>query len=143
MPHTEHKGNRHQHLHQTGIVVVVDVASIDRAMELWTMDPENLAVGSQLLGERKKGVTGPENSHHAGEDVASTFLSDAFRSNQQHNAIGDILKRFVLGDVTVSRPAQHDLPDDEYEKEECRQVERILRELQFLGSKLLSRPYKK
>src|ERR1700686_310755 len=116
MSHTEHKGNRLQHLHQAGIVVVVDVASIDRAMELWTMDPENLAVGGQLLGERKKGVAGPENSHYAGKYPASTLLSDAFRSNQQHNPIGGILKRFVLGDVTVSRPAQHDLPEDEYEE---------------------------
>ena len=106
------------------------------------MDPENFAVGGQLLGERKKGVTGPENNHYEREYFASTFLSDAFRSNQQHNPIGDVLQCFVFGHVSVGRPAQHDLREDEPEEEKRRQVERILRELQFLGNKLLSRPNK-
>jgi hypothetical protein len=75
MPHTDHKGKRHQHFHQAGVVVVVDVTPIDRAMKVWTMDPENFAIGSQLLDERKKGVAGPEKNHHEGEYFASLFLS--------------------------------------------------------------------
>ncbi len=49
------KGIGSQHLHQAGIVVVVDVTSIDRrAVELWTMDPENLAVGGHCWASAKK-----------------------------------------------------------------------------------------
>src|SRR5260370_8144908 len=106
------------------------------------MDPENFAVVGQLLGERKKGVEGPEGSHYEGEQSASTFFSDGFRSNQQHDPIRDVLKCFVVSDVPVGGPAQSNLRDDEPEKEERRQVQGVLRYLDLRPKQLLSPPTK-
>src|ERR1039458_3088052 len=96
-------------------------------MKVWTMDPENFAIGSQLLHERKKGIADPEENHYEGEYFASLFLFDAFRSNQQHNSIGDVLECFVFSNVSVGRPAQRNLRQDEPEKKECWEVQGILR----------------
>ena len=91
------------------------------------MDPEDFAVGGQLLSERKKAVTGPEGNHYEGEHFASTLFSDGFCSNQQHDPIRDVLKCFVVSDVPVGGAAQSNLRDDEPEKEECWQVQGLFR----------------
>src|SRR6266851_2564496 len=104
------------------------------------MDPENFAVEGQLLGERKKSIKSPKDNHYQDEYFASAFLSDGFRSNQQHDPIRDVLKCFILSDVPIGGPAQSNLRDDEPEKEQCWQVQGVLRQLNLPGGELLSRP---
>src|SRR2546426_2706717 len=106
-------------------MVVVDVTPIDRAMETRTTKPEKLAVRSQVLSERKKGIHTPEDSHHKCKYLASIFRSDTLRCNQQNDSIRDILERFISSNVGISRPTEHNLSENEYEKQERWRVQRI------------------
>src|SRR5205809_7966671 len=99
-------------------MVVVDVTPIDRAMETRAAKPEKLAVRSQVLSERKKGIHSPEDSHYKCKDLASIFRSDTLRCNQQNDSIRYILECFILRYVGVGRPTEHNLSENEYEKEE-------------------------
>ena len=45
-------------------MVAVNVTPINRAVETGTAKPEKLAVGSQVLSERKKSIHSSENSHY-------------------------------------------------------------------------------
>jgi len=55
MSHTKHKRNGHQHFHQAGIVVVVDVTSIELSRGTVDYGPRRFCRWSQLLSRAKKG----------------------------------------------------------------------------------------
>ena len=112
-------------------------------MESWSIDPEELAVRGQRLSQGEKGVKRSENNQRESKFLSIIFFSDAFRCNEQHNPVREVLKCFIFGDVTVGRGAQTNLREKEHEKEQGWRVQRVSRQLELPGNKLLSRPNKK
>ena len=109
-------------------MVVVDVTTVDRAMETRTAKPEKLAVRGQVLRQGKKSVRSPEDSHYKCKYLASIFCSHALRCNQQNDPKRDVLKYFVSRCVGVGRPTEHNLSENENEKEEHWRVQGIFRQ---------------
>src|ERR1700687_2106359 len=143
MAHAHDQGKRYQHLHQTGVVIMIDVASINCAMRRRSIDPEEFALRGQGLSQGVKGIEHPENNQYDSKILLIIFFPDAFRRNQEHYPIRKILKCSIFRHITVGGSVQNNLGKKKYEKDQGWQIKRILRQRELPGYELLSRPNKK
>src|ERR1700751_1861672 len=108
-----------------------------------SIDPVELAFRGQSLSQGEKSVKRAETHQHESKILSIIFFLDAFRCNEQHDPVREILQCTIFSNVTVGRGAQSNLREKELEKEQGWRVQRVSRQVELPGHKLFSRPNKK
>src|SRR5437016_1081346 len=97
-------------------------------MEFRGVDPEELPLRGQRLGQGEESVKRPETDQDETKSFSIAFLLDAFGCNEEYDPVRNVLQYSVFGDVTIGRGAQSNLGEKQRDKDQGWPVQGVFRQ---------------